>query len=192
VTLFAFGRTIHCTCGRRVGLEARLRTRCPGSEADPPRFAADAMLGRLARWLRLLGFDCWYEAHVADETLVRRALEERRVVLTRDRSLPVEWRIDDVLVLVCERPFEQLREVVSRFDLARRARPLTRCSRCNAVLVEADAAGVGARVPPRVLATHAAFRRCPACDRVYWEGTHVQRIRRVIDALDAGDAAPPT
>ena len=183
MTLFAFGRTIHCTCGRRVGLEARLRTGGAGSAQEEPRFAADAMLGRLARWLRLLGFDCSYEAHVADEALVRRALEERRVVLTRDRALPVEWRIDDVVVLTTERPFEQLREVVSRFDLAERARPLTRCSRCNATLVDADPETVGDRVPPRILATHTAFRRCPDCARIYWEGTHVHRIHRIIAAL---------
>ena len=76
VSLFQFGRTLHCTCGQRVALAPRVRDSESGSE---PRFIVDAMLGRLVRWLRFLGLDATYEAHIADRDLVRRALEEDRV-----------------------------------------------------------------------------------------------------------------
>lgn len=183
VTLFAFGRTLHCACGERVGLAHRLPLR---PAADPPRFLADAMLGRLARWLRLLGFDTAFEAHVADEALVRRALREGRAILTRDRALPAQWRVEDVLVLRAATLRGQLREVLDAFALAERIRPLTRCSVCNGPLRAARPDEVAARVPPRVLAAECDFRACPDCGRVYWRGSHTERILHAVDALTRG------
>ena len=83
VTLFQFGRTIRCTCGARVGLEHRIG---PAVDEARPRFIADAMLGRLARWLRTLGYDTAYDDRIADADLVRRSLTEGRHLLTRDRD----------------------------------------------------------------------------------------------------------
>jgi hypothetical protein len=179
VTLFAFGRTIWCTCGRRVGLEPRER-RASGAA---PRFIADAMLGRLARWLRLLGFDCAWEHDIADERLVRRAVDEGRTVLSRDRALPEEWRISGIHLVRAEKVREQLAEVVRAFDLAPAIRPLSRCSECNAALEPATAEQVARCVPPRVLERHHDFSACPECGRVYWEGTHTERIRRLVHDL---------
>lgn len=176
--LFAFGRTLHCACGRRVGIEPRRQPPEPGAE---PTFLADAMLGRLARWLRLLGFDAWYEADVPDERLVRRALDEGRWILTRDRALPVEWRAPRVHVVTAEAPFAQLREVVGAFDLGPRAHPFARCSRCNTELAPLSAEEAERRVPARVRERHARFLACPTCGRTYWEGTHVARIRHVLE-----------
>ena len=102
-----------------MGLAPRRRL----AESDAPRFLADAMLGRLARWLRLLGFDTAYAERLADGELVRRAIEEERWILTRDRSLPQEWRVSGVHVLAAEELVEQLRDVVQTFRLAGRARP---------------------------------------------------------------------
>jgi len=183
VTLFEFGRTLWCTCGNRVGLEPRVRR----IEVDAElRFAADAMLGRLARWLRLLGFDCTYESDIADEDLVRRAMEQGRVVLTRDRTLPEDWWATDICVLREERSYEQLAEVVRRFDLCGRMRPFSRCSECNELLVDSPTAASSGRVPAGVLATVDELRECPACRRVYWRGSHTRRIQRVIERLLAG------
>jgi hypothetical protein len=176
--LFAFGRTFHCTCGARVGLP---RTP-PGPAAGPPRFAADAMLGRLARWLRLLGFDTSFEAHVPDEALVRRALAEQRTVLTRDRRLPEEWTAVPVCVLRAEDLRGQLAELGLRFALAAHARPFSRCNRCNEPLEPATPAQVAAHVPLRVRAGHREFLRCPSCGRVYWAGSHVARMRALLEA----------
>ncbi len=178
VTLFEFGRTLWCTCGSRVGMEPRERHLAgPG-----PCFIADAMLGRLARWLRLLGFDCAWERDIPDEALVRRAVLEGRVVLSRDRALAEEWRVSDLHLVGSEKVREQLVEVLERFGLAPHVALLSRCSECNVRLVPAAPEDV-LRVPPRVLERHAVFSTCPACRRVYWEGTHSERIRRFVAEL---------
>ena len=184
VTLFAFGRTIHCTCGRRVAAEARLRSFSRDGRA---RFFADAMLGRLARWLRILGFDAAFEAHIGDGELVRRAIEEDRAILTRDRSLPLEWSVSGVYVVSAEKPLDQLREVIRSFDLAGAIQLFTRCNRCNALLGEVAADELRDRVPDPVLAKHREFRICPSCERVYWSGSHTDRMRRVARRVLADD-----
>ena len=184
VTLFEFGRTLWCTCGCRVGAETRMRLVDP---ADEIRFAADAMLGKLARWLRLLGFDSFYARDIADADLVRRAREEGRVILTRDRALPEEWRVADIHVLRSETTFDQLGEVISRFELADAVRLFSRCSGCNRELRPAAVADVADRVPERVLAGCESFWECPECHRVYWEGTHTLRIKRVVEQVLAVD-----
>jgi hypothetical protein len=185
--LFGFGRTLTCACGRRVGLEPRRRTAGEDGGPEGPRFIVDAMLGRLARWLRVLGFDTTFEADIDDALLVRRALAEERWILTRDRALPVEWRVPRVHLVVAETPFEQLREVARVFGLAAGARPFRRCSRCNTLLEPLDARAAATQVPARVLERHGEFRRCPGCGRVYWPGTHAERMRRVVERALAAD-----
>jgi uncharacterized protein with PIN domain len=180
VTLFAFGRTLWCTCGRRVGMEPRSRSLGVGAER---RFLADAMLGRLARWLRLLGFDCAWEREIDDAELVRRGVLEGRIVLSRDRALADEWRVSGLHILRAEGLREQLLEVLRRYELADAVRLFSRCAACNAELRPASPAAVARRVPARVLADRDAFTECPGCGRVYWQGTHAERIRRVAGAL---------
>jgi uncharacterized protein with PIN domain len=178
VALFEFGRTLWCTCGSRVALAPRERRQGPER-----RFIADAMLGRLARWLRLLGFDCAFERDIADEVLVRRAVREERIVLSRDRALPEEWRIAGIHLVAAEKVRDQLSEVVRAFELAPEIRLLSRCSQCNALLAPAALADVAPQLPPRVLELHDAFSICPGCGRVYWEGTHTDRIKHFVDSL---------
>lgn len=185
---FAHGRTLWCACGARVAGPVPEPT--AAGDADL-RFAVDAMLGHLARWLRLLGFDAWSERDVPDERLVRRALAEGRWILTRDRALPREWRVPRVRVLAAETPFAQIREVVQAFDLGPKARPFSRCSRCNTALAPLPAAEVETRVPARVRERHERFVACPACGRVYWEGTHVARIRSVLARALEPATGPP-
>jgi len=190
VALFAFGRTLDCTCGARVGLEPRRRPL-----PQPVRFAADAMLGRLARWLRLLGCDTWFAPDVEDAELVRRAIAEDRVLLTRDRRLLAAWRVPHALWIASERLGEQLREVLGAYPVAWRMDLFTRCPACNASVVPVDRAAVRDRVPPRVWQEHARFSRCPGCGRVYWPGSHATRIRAVLERTlgegeGPGDAWP--
>ncbi len=183
VTLFQFGRTIHCTCGARVGLEQRVG---PPVSGKRPRFIADAMLGRLARWLRALGFDTAYDKAITDEELVRRAFEEGRYMLTRDRRLLEQWRIHGCLVVESEAPLEQLREVVAHLGLRPPEALFTRCLVCNRELVPAGADEVESRVPPAVRERHDAFVRCRDCGRVYWEGSHARRMRSALVRVFGG------
>ena len=149
-----------------------------------PRFFCDAMLGRLARWLRALGFDTAYEADIADAELAARAAVEGRLVLTRDRRLAEEQGVEDVLVIVAEQPVAQLREVFTRLALAVPDRLFTRCTVCNTVVEPLPAGEARARVPPNVLARQTDFTRCPTCGRIYWEGGHAHRMRnRLMDAF---------
>lgn len=161
----------------------------PSTGAEP-RFIADAMLEGLARWLRLLGFDTAFEPGIPDARLIRRAVEENRVILTQDRSLRSARA---ALHLVArDRPLDQLREVVEAFGLGVRARPLSRCNRCNTPLVAAARAEAAGRVPSRIAEDRDRFLRCPECGRVYWEGTHTARIRRELArALEASGGGRP-
>jgi len=150
---------------------------------DELRFAADAMLGRLARWLRTLGYDTVYEPDMTDADLVQLAIAEHRLILTRDRALPEEWRVEDVMLIEANAPLDQLAEVVAAFDLERNARLFTRCTLCNRPLVEVAKKDVAERVPPRVLAEHDAFWECRSCGKVYWKGSHVARIQQRLEEL---------
>jgi uncharacterized protein with PIN domain len=178
--LFPFGRTLWCACGSRVGLAPRIRHL---GDAGEKRFLADTMLGRLARWLRILGFDCAFEGEISDAELVHRAVDEGRIVLSRDRALPQEWRVSDIHLVESEDLREQLREVIARHGLAPAIRLFSRCNACNRPLREVSPAAVAARVPPRVAATRTSFRECPECGRVYWQATHTERIRRLVDEV---------
>jgi uncharacterized protein with PIN domain len=186
VTLFQFGRTIHCTCGRRVGLEHRLSIPEP---TGPPRFIADVMLGRLARWLRTLGYDTAHEDSIADADLVRRAFQEGRSILTRDTKLFDEWRVAGGLLVHAESPLEQLAEVVSTFHLERPDRLFTRCRVCNGVLQPLNREDAPGRVPPDIESRAREIAECPGCGRVYWEGSHTDRMRSVLARLWPG---PPS
>lgn len=147
------------------------------------RFICDGMAGRLARWLRLLGYDTRYFNARDKEPLVRAAREEGRCVLTRDRRFAARFprevhllRSDDTLV--------QLREVVAAFRLAPSPELLgTRCSLCNEQLADVEKAAVAGRVPAFTFERRQRFRECPRCRRVYWEGDHVERMRRVFSSL---------
>ncbi len=175
VTLFQFGRTIHCTCGARVGLEKRIGADVSVSD---PRFLVDAMLGGLARWLRILGFDAAFDPTIPDENLVRRSLEEGRQILTRDRRLREEWTVSNCTVLESEDLEEQLQEIVARFSLREKVALFSRCPLCNMPLKPLPGEEARARVPPGVHERQDSFLHCPECGQVYWEGSHTERIRR--------------
>ncbi len=147
------------------------------------RFVADAHLGGLAHLLRLTGFDTLYHNRFDDGEIERIARAEQRIVLTRDRGLLKRRGITHGCCLRAQRSQAQLREVFDRLDLARSARPFTRCLKCNAPLHPADMGEVEARLPPAVRERYQRFSTCPQCGRVFWEGSHWQRMRALVDAL---------
>jgi hypothetical protein len=183
---FTSGRTLDCACGRRVAPPPE----APLQAGGEPRFCADAMLGRLARWLRVLGYDTTFEAHVEDAALVELALREGRIVLTRDRELPRRWRVPSCLVRRSDAPLEQLREVVERSGLDPRRPLFRRCTRCNALTRAAERAEVEGRVPVRVWRREERFTVCPGCGRVYWAGSHTRRMRRTLARAMTGATLP--
>ena len=145
------------------------------------RFLADAHLGGLARFLRMLGFDTLHENAFEDAQIRRLAHDERRIVLTRDREL-LKCRDIAVGCYVRElKPEAQLREVSKRFDIAAAARPFTLCVRCNLALQQATIEQAKAYAPPEVVERHRVFHRCPGCGRVYWAGSHYARMKAALD-----------
>ncbi len=151
-----------------------------------PRFVADCNVGRLARWLRALGYDASYHARIGDAELVREAAAEDRILLTRDRDLMQRRVIQTgavrALLIRHDGVIDQLRQVASELGL-HLDEALTRCIECNAELEARQPALVAARVPPYVRQTQSRYSECPGCGRVYWAGTHWQHMREVLLAL---------
>jgi uncharacterized protein len=152
------------------------------------RFVLDVHLGKLARYLRLLGFDTLYRADCDDAALVALSLAESRLVLTRDKGLLKHRALTRGYWLRSTAPREQLREVVRAFDLAGSMQPFTRCMRCNRELAPVAKDAVASRLPPRVRSCFDEFVQCPACAQVYWRGSHYDRLRGLVDELRCGAA----
>lgn len=148
-----------------------------------PRFVLDVHLGRLAAYLRMLGFDALYRNSFKDPELVRISADEQRILLTRDRGLLMHSAVSRGYWIRRTGSRRQLAEVIERFDLRRQARPFTRCMACNEPLREAAKAEAGGRVPPRILEAHGEFRECGGCGRIYWPGSHHSRMQQWIRRL---------
>ena len=161
-----------------------VHVQAPGSGSDPDlRFVADAHLGGLARFLRMLGFDTLHENALADEEIRRLAQEAGRIVLTRDRELLKCGEITRGAYVRALKPEAQLREIGERYSLAASARPFTLCLRCNLPLQQVDKSEIAARLPPQVQRLHERFMRCPGCDGVFWPGSHYERMRSALRAF---------
>jgi uncharacterized protein with PIN domain len=142
-----------------------------------PRFICDDHCGRLARWLRFLGFDSAYERNIDDQSLLRKAIDENRTILTRDRRLVERAMARSLIILESESPLEQLRQVLNEKGLAVEASRIgTRCSVCNDKAEPVTLEDIAERVPPYVRQTQSVFRECVGCKRIFWRGTHVQRM----------------
>ena len=159
--------------------------------AATPPFAADAMLARLARWLRTLGWDTSLDPHLDDRELVRRADGEGRILLTRDRLLLRELQPARALEIRHDEPLRQLQQVVTTLALPAPASLFTRCTVCNAPLAPPlDAAARERLLPPDVRQLPGPARQCPVCARVYWRGSHARRMREGIERALPGWLGP--
>ena len=153
-----------------------------GAAAAPaPRFLADAILGRLARWLRVLGLDTRYEPAIPDAQLVTIANLEGRVLLTRDRALLRDLRPLRAMEVTHDAPLAQVAEVVARLAIAPPRELFTRCLPCNAPLGDVPADEAEKLLPPAARGLPGPVRRCPACGRVYWHGSHARRMRASLE-----------
>ncbi len=142
----------------------------------PPRFVLDAHLGRLAAYLRLLGFDAAYASLADDADLARVSHDEQRILLTRDRGLLRRRIVGLGYLLRSDDPREQLREILDRFELRRDARPFTRCIRCNGRIEPVQKSDILHLLEPKTIRYFDTFGRCDACGSIYWQGSHFRRL----------------
>jgi uncharacterized protein with PIN domain len=167
---------------RFTALDVAPLVRVREQPAGRMRFVADAHLGGLARLLRMAGFDTIYDNSIHDDEIEERAIEDGRVVLTRDRELLKRRGVGYGCYVRALHAQEQLREVFERYGLAERARPFTLCLHCNAPLRSVPKAEVLERLPPTVRELHDEFSTCAVCHRVFWKGSHWKRMAGMLDA----------
>jgi len=156
-----------------------------------PRFVLDSHLGRLATYLRLAGFDTEYRNDFRDDELAAIASGERRILLTRDQGLLKRRLVSHGYWLRETSSRRQFVEILRRFDLTRLVQPFARCLRCNEPLRRVSGEDVMDRVPPRVKAGRPELWACRICDRVYWKGSHYDRLAHFLDAA-VTDARGPS
>jgi uncharacterized protein with PIN domain len=135
------------------------------------------MLGRLAKWMRLLGFDVLYDRTMGDNELIRISLEQDRVILTRDTGLVARPLASNHVFIDNDTVGQQLQQVLTTFHLASMPEPLTRCSACNSLLSPVAKQNVRDLVPLYVYEKNNSFLRCENCGKAYWKGTHVRRMK---------------
>lgn len=148
-----------------------------------PKFCADVNLGRLTRKLRLLGFDVHYSNTCSAKELIRQSLEEKRILLTRSTRLLKNKNITRGYWVRSEEVPEQTAEVLRKFDLFGLIKPFSRCSVCNNLIFSVAKEEVVTELPERTKRYFNEFYRCEGCDRVYWKGTHYQKIVQFIEEI---------
>lgn len=147
------------------------------------KFVLDVHLGKLAAYLRMLGFDTRYQSCFTDGELAEVSATENRILLTRDRGLLKRSLVTHGYWLRQTDSRYQIAEILDRFDLAGAIRPFVRCMACNTLLEAVAKDQVRSFIPPRVAELHDEFRRCPNCGRVYWKGSHYRRMESWIREL---------
>lgn len=158
-------------------------------------FVVDSNAGKLARWLRMMGYDTLFFRDIDDGRLVELALREGRVLVTRDtqiarRRAAVSGSLRVVLTREDD-PRRQLLHVLAELDLDWRGMEFTRCLECNRPLLPRGREEVKGLVPPFVFRTQARYMQCPSCGRVYWHGTHWQRMKQALEEIGAGRPGLP-
>ncbi len=140
-----------------------------------PCFAADRTLGRLAKWLRLMGFDTLFESEPADEKLMD-TLEKDRILLTRTQRIRRQYAGRKMIFVNSNHLKQQLTQVVRELGItAEQTRPFSRCLQCNVPIVSVDKAALSGQVPDYIYETHDHFNQCPKCGRIFWPGSHTRR-----------------
>ncbi len=150
------------------------------------RFVADGHLGRLAAYLRLLGFDTLYDHNADDPDLASISRTEKRILLTRDRGLLMRNEVTHGYFVHSIRPMEQIKEVIHRFDLWEALQPFRRCLRCNGILIPVEKSDVLDRIPERSSQYYTEFHQCPDCGGIYWKGSHYRRMQDIILQIQLG------
>ena len=148
-----------------------------------PCFAAEKTLGKLARWLRLLGFDTIYESEAAADDFIEK-LENDRILLTRTQRTRRKSTIRKFIFVHSDHWAEQLKQIILELGLeAAQTRPFSRCLRCNIPIVNAQKDTLWGRVPDYIYETHDQFRTCPQCGKIYWSGSHTEKGLEIVQTF---------
>lgn len=147
------------------------------------RFILDNHLGRLAAYLRVMGFDALYRNDYDDPELVQTAAEQDRILITRDRRLLMHNRVRRGYCPRSLEPTEQLHEVIRRYGVTRERRSTPRCLICNVILESVAKEAVIDRLEPLTKQFYYEFSICPSCNRVYWKGSHWERMEKMISSI---------
>lgn len=145
---------------------------------ETPGFICDFMLGRLAKWMRLMGLDTKYYRDTDGKAIVYYSRKEGRTILTRSKILAEKY--DDLILIESEHLMDQLRQTAKIVDIKK---PFSRCPVCNTETEKVKKEKVEEDVPPYIFEIHNDFKRCPECGRVFWKGTHYKEIKKVIDEI---------
>lgn len=157
---------------------------CMSNISLQPKFIADDMVGKLARFLRMLGYDTVYFNDIIDTRLIEISLSEKRIILTRDTQLVERVMVQDFILIKSDNAEQQLKMVINDWSLSPDpALFLTRCLDCNRLLEDIAKQAIEARVWPYVFENHDRFKICPECKRLYWEGDHVRAMRARFEKL---------
>ncbi len=151
-----------------------------------PRFVLDVHLGTLARRLRLLGFDALYENDYHDQQIIRIAESDKRIILTRDKGILKNRRVSHGYYIRATHPDDQIREVVERLDLKTEIRPFTRCIHCNGLLHSVEKNRIVDELEPLTQKYYHDFLQCERCGKIYWEGTHVEKMKAWLMSFISG------
>lgn len=151
--------------------------------AGAPRFILDTHLGRLASYLRLLGYDTLYRNDYPDDELARVSHDEQRILLTRDLGVLKRSLVEYGYYVRTTQRRERLREIHARYDLAAHAQPFSRCAACNGLLHDVPKAAIIEQLPEHVAAAYDIFRQCADCGKIYWKGSHIERVQALLDEI---------
>lgn len=147
------------------------------------RFILDAHLGKLARNMRMLGFDAVYDRDLNDEQIIQESLDNKRSILSKDRALLLDKRVISGYFVIATDLTEQLIEVIKYFDLINKIKPFTRCLDCNGEIIGVDKKEVEGKIPESILNFNKNFTRCDHCKKIFWEGSHQQKMADFISKL---------
>lgn len=158
------------------------------------RFILDVHLGKLARHLRMLGFDAAYNRSWNDEAIIDLSIRQHRIILTRDLGILKQSRVTHGYWLRHDLPKEQLLEILLALDLFRQTKPFTRCMECNGQINPVDKASITGQIDANILRRFHAFWQCQDCMKIYWRGSHYQHMLRQVEALvqTNSNGIPPT
>ncbi len=144
------------------------------------KFICDVHLGRLSKYLRMLGFDCYYKNDLSDEDIIQLSLREKRIILTMDRGILKNKKVTYGLLIRSKDIFEQTKEAVDRFNLYSKIKPLTRCLECNKKLKKISRKTASKTFPYLKDKYYKEFYLCPACNKIYYKGSHYERMKKIL------------